>query len=73
MKTVNDFLNVDCFVIKDTSHNSEVIGLQINIWGEHHLSDKYGTRLVVKQGLESSEEIWGFGALDDNKTLVLYI
>lgn len=74
MKTVNDFLNVDCFVIKDTTCGSEVVGLQVNVFGEHDLSDKYGDRPVIGHRMESEDEIWGGMCIGDaTKTLVLYI
>lgn len=81
MKTVNDFLNSDCFVIKDTKINENretfgcnVVGLQINLFGEHDLSDKYGARPVIWNRMESEDEIWGGMCLSDcTKTLVLYI
>lgn len=81
MKTVNDFLNADCFVIKDTKLNEHretfgfnVLGLQINVFGEHDLSDKYGDRPVLGHRMESEDEIWGGMCLGDGtKTLVLYI
>lgn len=74
MKTVNDFLSYDCFVIKDTKHDCEVLGLQINAWGETELSEKYGNCEVIAYRFESDRDIWGdlsFGS--DEKTLVLYI
>lgn len=70
---VNDFLSRDCFVIKDTSKNCEVLGLQINIWGERELSNLYGAREVVKSREESGVEIWGDYSMVDDLTLVLYI
>lgn len=74
MKRVNDFLSHDCFVIKDTNRNCEVLGLQINIWGETELSDKYGRREVIEHRMESGRDIWGELALNgEEKTLVLYI
>lgn len=81
MKTVNDFLSSDCFVIKDTKLNEHretfgcnVLGLQINVFGEHDLSDKYGDRPVLGHRMESEDEIWGGMCLcDGTKTLVLYI
>ena len=74
MKTVNDFLCADCFVIKDTKidHGCNVLGLQINVFGEHDLSDKYGYREVLKHRMETGDEIWGI-SLDLEETLVLYI
>lgn len=74
MKTVNDFLTYDHFLIKDTKNNNEVLGLQINIWGEHELSDKYGNREVISHRVESDLEIWGDTCFDSGEpSLVLYI
>ena len=74
MKTVNDFLSADHFIIKDSSHGNEVLGLQINIWGEHDLSDEYGNREVISHRMESDREIWGDLCFDTGeKSLVLYI
>lgn len=71
MKTVNDFVHHDCFVIKC---NGETVGLQINIWGEDELSKEYGNCEVIDYRMENGEEIWGFGSLTvDTETLVLYI
>ena len=74
MKTVNDFLSADHFIIKDTKNNNEVLGLQINIWGEHELSDKYGSREVIAHRIESDREIWDGTCFDSGEpSLVLYI
>lgn len=75
MRTVNDFLSHDCFVIKDTKQGGKCIGLQINIWGETELSDQYGDREVIKSRMENDREIWGDFAMsgDSALTLVLYI
>ena len=74
MKTVNDFLSADHFIIKDTSRNNEVLGLQINKWGEHELSDQYGSREVIAHRIESDREVWGDPCFDSGeKSLVLYI
>jgi hypothetical protein len=72
MKTVNDFLTNDCFVIKNA--NGNVLGLQINDFGETHLTDKYGHRPVVGCRMESGTDIWGETSIaPDDTTLVLYI
>ena len=73
MRTVNDFLSHDCFVIKDTKKGGKYIGLQINIFGETELSDQYGDREVIKSRMESSQEIWGKFAMPSGSTLVLYV
>ena len=74
MKTVNNFLTHDAFVIKDTKQGCEALGLQINLWGETELSDQYGDREVIRTRMESSQEIWGpFALSSTEKTLVLYI
>ena len=72
MKTVNDFLNHDCFYIK---HNGEVLGLQINCFGESHLSDEYGKHEVISHRFETTEEVYEspFVIDPERKTLVLYI
>ena len=74
MKTVNDFITTDAFVIKDTKKNGEVLGLQINIFGETELSNMYGSREVIETRMETNEEIWGPYAIPDSEPiLVLYI
>lgn len=73
MKTVNDFLTSECFYIKN--HKGEVLGLQINCFGEHHLSDEYGKQVVLAHRFETGEEVYGhpFVLSRESKTLVLYI
>lgn len=73
MRTVNDFLSHDCFVIKDTKKGGKYIGLQINIFGETELSDQYGDREVIKSRMENGREIWGDFSMATDSTLVLYI
>lgn len=71
MRTVNDYLSHDCFVIKDTKQGCKPMGLQINAFGETELSDQYGDREVIKSRMENDLEIWGIPGTDS--TLVLYI
>ena len=73
MKIVNDFLFHDCFIIKDTKRNNEVLGLQINVWGETELSELYGNREVFKARIENDRDIWGDYSMSNDSTLVLYI
>ena len=73
MKTVNDFLSYDAFVIKDTKHDCKVLGLQINVFGETELSEKYGHREVIAYRMEKGKDIWGLCLEPEEKTLVLYI
>ena len=74
MKKVNDFLSYECFVIKDMKHDCKPIDLQINVFGETHLSDKYGNRDVIGYRYEKGRDIWGKDCLcPDDKTMVLYI
>jgi hypothetical protein len=72
IETVNDFLSHDCFYIK---HNGEVLGLQINCFGERHLSNEYGNRKVLSHRIETTEEVYGSPFVFDpeRRTLVLYI
>ena len=72
MKTVNDFLTHDCFYIK---HNGKVLGLQINAFGEHQLSDEYGNHEVLAHRIETTAEVYEspFVFAPEEKTLVLYI
>lgn len=74
MKTVNDYITAEAFVLRDTKKDGEVLGLQINIWGETVLSDMYGNREVIEARMETTQEIYGPYALkSEYPTLVLYI
>ena len=65
--------NFDHFFLK---RGTEVLGLQINDFGEHHLTDEYGDCHVLEFGLETHAEVYNGDRLvgdPDSLCPVLYI
>ena len=64
--------NFDSFFIK---RGNEVLGLQINDFGEHHLTDEFGDCKVLDLGIETHAEVYGnpFVLAPESLCAVLYI